>query len=673
MPTMAGGRTEMFRALLTVVETDTDGDPGGATVRIGSAAARRPGHDAVWYRAWSAAVEARLFAGADYRDLDPWLKQLDGAGDLEDCPLSLRRTVRAALFQGLYLRRPDDPRLPELARALVDDLHACAGPARSGAGLPGAVVANRLMVYFAWSGELAPAAGLDAWVRHALAASGAHGAEPACLWASAALYAWASGDPVRAAEAVAAGLAEADRTPEWSFQLHAHGVYAALAHRDEGAAHTHLEALRTLAAEGGALEACHYRLVASLVALADGDHAEAAEQGGIAMVLARQLGAPLVDAFARLGLCRIAVERGEPVVGELLGELADLATRAGNRLLEHLTLLLDAQHNLEAGRRRRAHAQVRRALQLVRRYGGTGLPWWSERSLTFACETALHAGIERRYVRQLIARHGLTPYSADLDDWPYPLRIYTLGRFSVVRDEVPVRFDRKPQRRPLDLLKVVVALGGRDVPVDKICAILWPDAEGDAAHHAFESALYRLRRLIGVDQALVVESGHLSLDNRYCWVDAWAFERILSKVERLVHAHDTSRRRERLGHLVDRALALYHGDFLGQEENEPWTVRLRERLRSKFVRRLVEVGVRWERMHAWDQAIACYEKGLDVDDLVEAFYQRLITCHAALGRQAEALACYRRCRRTLSLVLGVKPSRETEEAVRRLLEVRIDP
>ncbi len=667
----------MFRSILTIVETDVDaGSAAGDAPRRGCrtptalCAGRR---DAAWYRTWSAAVEARLYAGRDYRELDPWLAQMDVAEDLGECPPPLRRTVRAGLFQALHLRRPDDPRLPALARSLADDLHREDHSGSNGAGLPGAVLANRLMTYYAWSGDLAPAAGLFAWVRHALATTEPRGSEAACLRASEALYGWASGDAARAAEAVAAGLAEAHGAPEWSFQLHAHGVYAALCRSDEEAGHAHLEALHALVAEGGTLEACHYHMLASLVALTERDYAEAAEQGGIAMVLARRLGAPLIDAFAHLDLCRIAVERGEPVVGEILRELAEQAGRMHNRLLEHLTLLLEAQHNLEAGRRRRATAQVRRALCLVRRYGATGLPWWSERSLTFACETALRAGVERTYVRRLIDRHRLVPSSADLDDWPYRLRIYTLGRFSVVRDEVSVRFDRKPQRRPLDLLKVLVALGGRDVPVEKVCAILWSDAEGDAAHHAFETALYRLRRLIGVDQALVVDSGHLSLDNRYCWVDAWAFERILSKVDRMVRTDDTSRRRERLGHLMDRALALYHGDFLGQEENEPWTIRLRERLRSKFVRRLTAVGARWERMREWDQAIACYQKGLDVDDLVETFYQRLIACHAALGRKAEALIYYRRCRRTLSLVLGVHPSRETEELVRRLLEIRITP
>lgn len=626
---------------------------------------------AIRYRAWSQAVEACLHTGRDYRDLDPWLDRFGDATGFEDCPQSLRGVVRGGLFQALHLRRPDDGRLPALAEAIADDLYR-ESPAGDGGSLPRAVLANRLMAYFVWGGDLAAAAPLAAWVRHALA-GGPQGAEAAALQASEALYAWASGNGRRAAEAVDAGLAVAGSAPEWRFQLHAHAAYAALCRRDDERIHRHLDALRGLAADGGTLESGHYHMLASLATLAEGDYAEAAEHTGIALVLARRLGAPLIDAFARLGLCRIAVERGEAVAGELLREVGTLASRCRNRLLEHLTLLLEARHSLEGGQRRRATAQVRRAFDLVRRYGVAGLPWWGERSLTFACETALRAGVERDFVRGLIERHRLVPHSADIDDWPHRLRIYTLGRFSVVCDAAPVRFDRKPQRRPMDLLKVLVALGGRDVPVDRVCAILWPEAEGDAAHHAFETALYRLRRLIGIDAAVTVAGGRLSLDNRHCWVDVWAFERVLSRIDRLVHGRDTGRRRERLAHLMDRALELYHGDFLGAEAGESWTIRLRERLRSKFVRRLAEIGAAWEAMQEWDRAAACYEKGLDVDDLVEVFHQRLIACHAALGRKAEALVAYRRCRRTLSLVLGIAPSAETEGLLRRVLRAPTVP
>ena len=40
--------------------------------------------------------------------------------------------------------------------------------------------------------------------------------------------------------------------------------------------------------------------------------------------------------------------------------------------------------------------------------------------------------------------------------------------------------------------------------------------------------------------------------------------------------------------------------------------------------------------------------------------RRLMVCYRELGEPAEALNVYRRCREMLSIVLGVKPSPETE-------------
>jgi pentatricopeptide repeat protein len=59
-------------------------------------------------------------------------------------------------------------------------------------------------------------------------------------------------------------------------------------------------------------------------------------------------------------------------------------------------------------------------------------------------------------------------------------------------------------------------------------------------------------------------------------------------------------------------------------------------------------------------------RGLDADELAESFYQGLMRCHQRLGRPAEALSVYRRLRQTFSVVLGIKPSAETEEMVRLL-------
>jgi DNA-binding SARP family transcriptional activator len=60
------------------------------------------------------------------------------------------------------------------------------------------------------------------------------------------------------------------------------------------------------------------------------------------------------------------------------------------------------------------------------------------------------------------------------------------------------------------------------------------------------------------------------------------------------------------------------------------------------------------------KALICYQKGLEVDDLAEELYRRLMICHRQLGQVAEALVVYHRCRRKLSAVLRINPSPETD-------------
>jgi two-component SAPR family response regulator len=62
-------------------------------------------------------------------------------------------------------------------------------------------------------------------------------------------------------------------------------------------------------------------------------------------------------------------------------------------------------------------------------------------------------------------------------------------------------------------------------------------------------------------------------------------------------------------------------------------------------------------------AIKCCEKGLEVDDLAEEFYQRLIICNQRLGRQANALAVYNRCRSVLEVRLGIERSSKTQSLI----------
>jgi len=192
------------------------------------------------------------------------------------------------------------------------------------------------------------------------------------------------------------------------------------------------------------------------------------------------------------------------------------------------------------------------------------------------------------------------------------------------------------------------------VPVGRLAEVLWPEADGDLAHHSLVVALSRLRKLLGNEEALVLKEGCLSLSNRHCWVDVWAFERFLGQAEKA--------RKEGKGtvaiRLYEKALSLYRGPFL-QTEEMTCTASPREKLRSGFLRAVAHLGQCYEDSERWEEAVSCYGKGIEADDLAEELYRRLMVCHIRQGRKAEALSVYRRCRKTLSSVLGVDPSAET--------------
>jgi two-component SAPR family response regulator len=172
--------------------------------------------------------------------------------------------------------------------------------------------------------------------------------------------------------------------------------------------------------------------------------------------------------------------------------------------------------------------------------------------------------------------------------------------------------------------------------------------------------LHRLRKILSDDRVLVLKDGKLSLDARYCWVDVWTFERLLGETRRLLRNTADSNQVCLLEGLTENLQALYQDHFLIREEVTGWSISLQERLRSKFIHHLVEVGKFWETHGYWEQAIECYRKGIDVDDLVEVFYQRLMNCFLNTNRLSEGMSVYRRCRQTLSIMLSLQPEPETE-------------
>jgi DNA-binding SARP family transcriptional activator len=148
----------------------------------------------------------------------------------------------------------------------------------------------------------------------------------------------------------------------------------------------------------------------------------------------------------------------------------------------------------------------------------------------------------------------------------------------------------------------------------------------------------------------------ISLNERVCWVDVWAFEHVVSETESAIRE---SRGEDEMAAVAERLLKSYPGPFLGGTGGEPWVVSARERMRAKFLRQVAGLAACAENAGRWEQTISLCERGLEVDDLAEELYRRLMISYRKLGRHAEAAATFRRCRETLAAVLGVEPSPAT--------------
>ena len=365
---------------------------------------------------------------------------------------------------------------------------------------------------------------------------------------------------------------------------------------------------------------------------------------------------------------------------EQLSVAFDIAYKIKSKILEFWVLTTGALCAFGRGDETSGLMWLRKAFALGKEKDYYNIVLDTPGAAAMLCEKALEAGVEVEHVQKIIRKQKLIPEKAPLhlDNWPWPLKIYTLGRFGLVRDNQPVHFSGKVQKKPLEMLKALIALGGRDVNEEQLSDLLWPEADGASAHSALKMTLSRLRRLTGFEDAVMYQDGRLAIDPRFCWVDAWLFERLFGQIEdgmkgltKMKHMNigeDGKRARmEEVMRLSDKAIGIYKGHFLPADAEYSWAISCHERLRSKFLRLVIRSGEYLKQAEQWEKAVEHYQRALEVDNLAEECYRKLLHCYKVLGRQAEAEKLYSRCCKTLSTVLGIEPSSEMSALYRSVI------
>jgi len=609
---------------------------------------------------WSLIVETYLYEWGNFKPLDGWIEKLDDLLSQNKEPLTKEVSARitASMFSALIYRQPhhqDFQLWEQRARSLLNsdlELHHRV------------MIGNQLILYYSWIGNLAKASLVIEILTPAL---GGKNIQPLTMiiWKSMeGMYLWLTLKNNECLDSIESGLDLANKSGIhiWDFMLYAQGMYGAVNNNDFARANELLKAMSESMHGNRRLDAAHYHYQAASLALLNEDLPRSLEHARNAVERAEEAGSPFPITLAKLALAQALFERGEDSDAYLqLEQALEINQGIKSSYIEYHKYLLEAYFLLQRGHENDALPSLRSAFSLGKEHGFMTMTWWRPDLMSSLCALAIKNEIETDHAITLIRKQNLTPAgdTTEIENWPWPIKIYTLGRFSIVINDTPLKFNSRAQSKPIELLKILVALGGREVSEHRFVEALWPDAEGDSAHSAFDTTLHRLRKLIGNDKAIILQDSRLTLDSKYCWVDVWVYERVIGRLESKIRQGSN----DEVIRLTDKIFSLYQGYFLGDSADMYWAITLRDRLHSKFSRQLSAVGQKLKDENQLEQAIDYYLRALEIDSLAEVFYQRLIEGYLDQGRHADAMRTYQRCKDTLNAVLGVDPSPATRKLV----------
>ncbi len=552
-------------------------DPSAAIASVDAAfeAFLRAGDPLGTWRSWAAAIDMRVQA---LDDVAPLVRSLDMLPDLRarfpiPDPATEAAVVGSALSAYSNVRAADAAVRGWEDRAL--EIALAPGDARTRMD-----VGRQLAVRCAYWGTDLVRARLVLEALRPIAT--VPGADPmhALMWHfGESNYHTHVGDAAAALDAADRGLAIAARTGVHAFDsvLLAVRIYASLADEDFPSATRDLRAIAGVTA-GGRLGACSYHYTAATVALRRGDLRDAVERSRAAARLGEEVGHPLALTAARV-VWAAAASRGGGA-GPTLEEAGALARDAGYDLALMGVLLLSAHAALERGAEQDADAGLRGAFDIARRTGALNSVYVTRAQLSELCAFALERSIEPELAGQIVRARRLAPgpRARRIAAWPWSVRVEALGGFAL-RCEGHEPPEGKAQRKPLELLRLLVANGERGATLDRLAEALWPDAEGDTAHHALETTMYRLRRLLGDPAAVVRSGGRALLDADRVFVDAWAVESLAARAEALRVRGDAAEAMRASAAAID----LYRGDLL-PDDDDPALSAPRARLRERIAR-----------------------------------------------------------------------------------------
>jgi DNA-binding SARP family transcriptional activator/GAF domain-containing protein len=251
------------------------------------------------------------------------------------------------------------------------------------------------------------------------------------------------------------------------------------------------------------------------------------------------------------------------------------------------------------------------------------------------------------------------------------LDLQCLGRFTILRNGLPVPPERFPRRRALTLLKILLTRYGKQVHREELMELLWPDADVDAASTLLNVTVHCLRRGLEPEGHSNGGSTFVKRNGDHYYLDLQSPHRLdsheFSQAARQGVRLQERGSRSQAGEAYRRAVALYRGDFLEDEPYSDWCSAERQVLRELQLAALRGAARLRLDEGDLDGASTHYRSALEVDGTLEDVHLAMMELLWRSGRRDEALRQYWRCREILGRDLGIAPGIELEKLRRRII------
>jgi len=535
---------------------------------------------------WSGGAEVSLYDG-EFTPLDQWLSLLEGM-HLDDFAFPSRQLedqMAMSIFNAMAFRQPQHP---DISRWRERAVPLVKGSADINFRLQSAV---HLVVHDLWNGNFGRATFMLEQIQGMARSRKLSPMTGITIMNAQVIHAFFTGAWAVGVTVAIDALREADDSGVhvWDSQVLGNGAACALSMGDFPRADDLLEGMESRLSWGRkSIDIGYYHALRGWQESLRNDFPAACRHLELTLESFHAIGFLAVEAVALNCMVETLREMGDAARAEAyLSQAYDIAYGMGSGFLEFICLCNSVQLALDGSDELQAVSLLRRAMALGRGGGYVNGWLWRPAPLLRLCAKALENDIEVDYVRGLIRRWSLVPERPPLhiDAWPWPLKIQTLGSFELIRDDEPVVLTGKV-KKPLELLKALIAQGGKNVPLERLSDALWPDADGDLAKRSFDTTLHRLRKLLGNEKALQLQAGRLSINPRYCWIDAWAFERQCGEVEDTLKGNGQQKDRVLLALNAEKGVALYKGIFLSEDTDLEWTISMRDLLHGRFLQLL---------------------------------------------------------------------------------------